>query len=81
MIFYVIRDSNIIEYQAEKTKNGAIIRVVSTKNINTEDFQKSLVHSLSQADVKNPDIRIKFLDIIPRYPETGMLKKFIPYNK
>ncbi len=71
----------IDEFQVEQTKEGAIIRLVSSNNLDTMVIRDELLGALGNLGLKNAELEIEQVSQISRNEETGKIRQFIAYKE
>jgi len=71
----------IEEYQIAQTANGAEIKIVGSDSIDLNLISNKIAENLSREGFKNPEITFEAVSSLPRHPETGKVKRFIPLRK
>lgn len=66
------------EYQIIQTEDGAIFKLICNKQPNIVEIQVRTIANLQKAGLQNPKINIEIVEDLPRNPETGKVKRFIP---
>ncbi|MDF1683314.1 MAG: hypothetical protein P1U36_01520 [Legionellaceae bacterium] len=81
MVFWHIlgQDANIAEYQVEQTKNGVVVRMISYEPRDDKLLKNLLDTALTQAGLIQPVIKFEYVSKLPRHPETGKLRRFMPF--
>ena len=75
------QDKEIEEYQITQTPNGAEIKIVGSDKIDKDLLYKKIKGNLEGEGLKNPEIKFEPVQSLPRHPETGKVKRFIPLKK
>ena len=68
----------ISEYQVEQMEQGARISVVLNSTLDFQKLNQQLVAALTDAGLTLALCEIKQIPAIPRNPETGKVRRFIP---
>jgi phenylacetate-CoA ligase len=66
------------EYHVRQTENGLDLSVVAEMYLDQEQLAVRLEHSLRAAGLPNPVIQVRAVRGLPRHPETGKIRRFIP---
>lgn len=68
----------IDEYQILQTSDGATIRLTCEGNPDLEAISKRIKENLRKQGLENPQVTVDIVSTLPRHPETGKVKRFIP---
>jgi hypothetical protein len=68
---------SIVEYQAWQTNTGVDLNVVAHGEIDPSPLAAALESGLRQAGLVSAKATVRFVDEIPRHPETGKTRRFV----
>lgn len=71
---------DVLDYQVHQTRHGIDMTVVAEPMLDTDRLRDRLVTALAQAGLADPDVQIRTVPGLPRHPETGKLRRFIPLS-
>jgi phenylacetate-CoA ligase len=71
----------VYEYQILQTPEGAIFKLICHNQPNINEIEQRTKKNLQQAGLKNPRIVIEVVTNLPKNPETGKVKRFIPLKR
>ena len=71
-------DGAVHEYQVRQTKGGVDVDCVTGGRLNTAVLAARLADGLRQAGLTQPEVNITIAEAIPRDPETGKVRRFLP---
>ena len=71
-------DGAVREYQVRQTKHGVDVDCVTGGRLNTAALAARLADGLRQAGLTQPEVNITIAEAIPRDPETGKVRRFLP---
>jgi phenylacetate-CoA ligase len=74
----MVRTPAVVEYQVRQTEPGIDVAVVLDGQLDHAALAASLQQSLRAAGLPNPQVRVHAIDDLPRHPETGKARRFIP---
>ena len=72
------QDRHVSEYQVQQTPDGARVLAITHGEYSPAELEHSLVRSLRDAGLPNPQVTIQSVSELPRHPETKKLKRFVP---
>ena len=80
MVFWHVlgQEANIAEYQVEQTHDGVIVRMTTYQQQDDALLKQALQKQLVKAGLTQPEIIFEYVLKLPRHPETGKLRRFIP---
>lgn len=65
-------------YQIVQTEEGAIFKLICNSQPNVAEIEAKTIANLRKLGLQNPKIRIEIVGNLPKNPETGKVKRFIP---
>ena len=68
----------IDEYQILQTSDGAAIRLICEGKPDLEEMSNRIEENLRKQGLENPHVTVDIVSTLPRHPETGKVKRFIP---
>jgi phenylacetate-CoA ligase len=68
----------IEEYQILQTRDGAAIKLICEDKPEVEQILNKIKENLRKQGLKNPHVTVDIVNSLPRHPETGKVKRFIP---
>jgi phenylacetate-coenzyme A ligase PaaK-like adenylate-forming protein len=68
----------IDEYQILQTSDGAAIRLICEGKPDLEEMSNRIKENLRKQGLENPHVTVDIVSTLPRHPETGKVKRFIP---
>ena len=71
-------DGAVREYQVRQTKHGVDVDCVAGGRLDTAVLAARLADGLRQAGLTQPEVNITLAEAIPRDPQTGKVRRFIP---
>jgi phenylacetate-CoA ligase len=69
---------DIDEYQILQTRYGAAIKLICEDKPDVEQISNKIKENLRKQGLKNPQVTVDIVNSLPRHPETGKVKRFIP---
>lgn len=70
--------TGIDEYQVLQTRSGAAIKLICEDKRDVEQISKKIEENLRKQGLENPQVTVDLVNTLPRHPETGKVKRFIP---
>jgi phenylacetate-coenzyme A ligase PaaK-like adenylate-forming protein len=74
----LVKVPEIIEYEVHQTSRGVEVLVVADGWFNDVAVARELEHGLRRAGVAAPEATVRTVKAVPRHPETGKARRFIP---
>ncbi len=68
----------VTDYQVQQTPRGIAVNVQSDQPADLDAIRGRLRSALTRAGLQDPDVSIREVPALPRNPETGKLRRFIP---
>jgi phenylacetate-coenzyme A ligase PaaK-like adenylate-forming protein len=68
----------VTDYQVQQTRCGIAVSVQSDHPADLDFIRGRLRSALTRAGLQDPDVSIHAVPALPRNPETGKLRRFIP---
>jgi phenylacetate-CoA ligase len=68
----------IDEYQTLQTRDGAAIKLICQDKPDLEQISNRIKEILRKQGLENPQVTVDLVSTLPRHPETGKVKRFIP---
>ncbi len=68
----------IEEYQILQTADGAAIKIICEDRPDSEQITNRIKRNLLKQGLENPQVTVDIVNSLPRHPETGKVKRFIP---
>jgi len=68
----------VSDYQVKQTPSGIAVAVQSDRPADLGALRVRLRSALTLAGLSDPDVSIRAVPALPRNPETGKLRRFIP---
>lgn len=68
----------IDEYQVLQTRTGAAIKLICEDKPDLERISNKIEENLRKQGLEDPQVTVDLVNILPRHPETGKVKRFIP---
>lgn len=68
----------VSDYQARQTPSGIAVAVQSDQPADLGALRGRLRSALTRAGLQDPEVSIRAVPALPRNPETGKLRRFIP---
>jgi phenylacetate-CoA ligase len=74
----MVRTPAALEYQVRQTELGIDVAVIAQDELNPTALMLALAQSLNAAGLADPQVRVHEVTDIPRHPETGKARRFLP---
>ncbi|GJM15011.1 MAG: coenzyme F390 synthetase [Thermodesulfobacteriota bacterium] len=71
-------EKEVEEFQIVQTEEGAHIKLVCNGEPNIAEMKDTILKNLNKYGLHDPIINFEVVDSLPRHPETGKIKRFIP---
>ena len=68
----------VTEYQVRQTEHGIDVAVIVGGNLDQRALAAALAGGLRQAGLPDPKVTVSVASAIPRHPDTGKARRFIP---
>ncbi len=68
----------IEEYQIQQTTDGAAVKLICESRPDLERISNKIKGNLLKQGLDNPQVTVDVVNSLPRHPETGKVKRFIP---
>jgi hypothetical protein len=68
----------VTEYQVRQTRRGVDVAVVAGHGLDQRALAAAVRDSLRRAGLPDPDVTVRVTRAIPRHPDTGKTRRFIP---
>jgi len=83
MAFRDILDAvkEVEEFQVIQTEEGGNLKLVCNGEPNKEEIIETIKTNLIKDGLKDPVVTIEIVNSLPRQPETGKIKRFVPLKK
>ena len=76
----MVKNPAVVEYQVRQTELGVDVDVVADRDVDVDGMAGALEHGLCQAGLTGPRATVRTVDAVPRHPDTGKTRRFIPLN-
>ena len=74
----MVKTPAVREYQVSQTLRGIEAAVVAGAELDERALRAGLRDALAAAGVPEPEVVVRAVDVIPRHPETGKARRFVP---
>jgi phenylacetate-CoA ligase len=74
----MVRAAAVPEYQVRQTERGVEVDAVVAGELDQTALERELEEALAAAGLASPRACVRAVDAIPRHPETGKVRRFIP---
>lgn len=74
----LVRSAGVEEYQVRQTARGIDVAAVAPGGLDRTGMQERLRAALAAAGLARPEVTVATVAALPRHPETGKLRRFVP---
>ena len=74
----MVKTPRVVEYQVRQTDRGVDVAVVTDAPLDLGGLAAAIEDGLVEAGVVNPIARVREVEMLPRHPQTGKTRRFIP---
>ena len=74
----MVKAPHVVEYQVRQTDRGVDVAVVTDGPVDLQGLADAIEGGLRKAGVVNATAAVRKVSVIPRHPETGKTRRFIP---
>ena len=74
----LLRTPDITDYQVRQTARGIDVNVIAAADAPLEDLSRCLTEELAHTGLAQPDVRVQAVENLPRHPQTGKLRRYVP---
>jgi phenylacetate-coenzyme A ligase PaaK-like adenylate-forming protein len=74
----LVKVPSIVEYQVRQTDHGVGVAVIADGSFDAAAVARAIEGNLRQAGVENATATVRTVDVLPRHPQTGKTRRFIP---
>jgi len=74
----LLASPEVTDYQVRQTPCGVAVAVQSDRLADPDALRRRLRSALARAGLRDPDVSVRPVPALPRDPETGKLRRFIP---
>ncbi|HSJ97047.1 MAG TPA: hypothetical protein VLC53_08240 [Myxococcota bacterium] len=68
----------VVEYQVRQTTAGVDVDVVAAGPLDRDALAGAIAAGLAKAGLERPKVRVAVVETLPRHPETGKTRRFVP---
>jgi phenylacetate-coenzyme A ligase PaaK-like adenylate-forming protein len=74
----LVHEPALVEYQVRQTPSGVDVDVIASGPLDRAELERELAAGLARAGLAGPEVRVTVVDSLPRHPETGKTRRFVP---
>ena len=74
----MVMTARVIEYQAYQTERGVDVAIVADGPLDATGIANAIEGGLRGAGLLNPTASVREVCVMPRHPQTGKVRRFIP---
>jgi phenylacetate-coenzyme A ligase PaaK-like adenylate-forming protein len=74
----LVHEPAVVEYQVRQTPSGVDVDVIASGPFDRAALARELAAGLAKAGLARPEVRVGVVEALPRHPETGKTKRFVP---
>jgi phenylacetate-coenzyme A ligase PaaK-like adenylate-forming protein len=68
----------VVEHQVRQTARGVDVDVVASAGVDVVALEQALAGALGRAGLRDPGVRVRRVDGVPRHPRTGKVQRVVP---
>jgi phenylacetate-coenzyme A ligase PaaK-like adenylate-forming protein len=74
----MVREASVREYQVRQVERGVEVDAVVAGELDQRELERALRKAIAAAGLDEAHVQVRTVDAVPRHPETGKTRRFIP---